>query len=80
MLEDVRKEYERKEEKFKIVIAELLDISPSLMRRNAELGEKWKNTLHDFYEMAAKLEDAQGLIVKFINICPLTRADIDRLY
>ena len=36
----------------------------SLKNRNAELDEKRKKALHDYYETAAKLEDAQGIIVK----------------
>ena len=42
VLEDVRKEYEKKEEKLKRVIAELLDMVASLKRRNAELDKKGK--------------------------------------
>lgn len=37
----------------------------SLKNRNAELDEKRKKALKDYYKAAANLEDAQGLIVKF---------------
>ena len=64
MLGDVQKEHEKEMGKLKKVIAELLDIIASLRNRNAELDEKRKKALGDYYETAVKLEDAQGLIVK----------------
>ena len=64
VLEDVQKEHEKEEAKLKKVIAELLDMVASLKNRNAELDEKRKKALEDYYETAAKLEDAQGLIIK----------------
>ncbi len=64
VLEDVQKEHEKEVKKLKNVIAELLDMAASLKNRNAELDEKRKKALHDYYEAASKLEDAQGLIVK----------------
>jgi len=64
VLEDVRKEHEKEVKNLKKVIAELLDIVASLKNRNAELDEKRKKALNDYYEAAAKLEEAQGLIVK----------------
>lgn len=64
VLEDVQKEHEKETGKLKKVIAELLDIIASLKNRNAELDEKRKKALKDYYEAAAGLEDAQGLIVK----------------
>ena len=64
VLEDVQKEHEKEVRKLKKVIAELVDIIASLKRRNAELDEKRKKALNDYYETATKLEDAQGLIVK----------------
>ena len=45
MLEDVRKEYEKKEDKLKRVIADLLDMVASLKNWNAELNEKRKKVL-----------------------------------
>lgn len=35
----------------------------SLKNRNAELDENRKRALHDYYEPAAALEEAKGLIV-----------------
>ena len=64
VLEDIQKEHEKEVKKLKKAIAELLDIIASLKNRNAELDEKRKKALNDYYETAAKLEDAQGLIVK----------------
>ncbi len=64
VLEDVQKEHEKEVKKLKKVIAELLDMVASLKNRNAELDEKRKKALHDYYEAASKLEEAQGLIVK----------------
>ena len=64
VLEDVQKEHEKEVEKPKKAITELVDIIASLKNRNAELDEKRKKVLHDYYETAAKLEEAQGLIVK----------------
>ena len=48
----------------KKAIAELLDITASLKKLNAELDGKRKKALKDYYEAATKLEDAQGIIVK----------------
>ncbi len=64
VLEDVQKEHEKEVKKLKKAIAELLDIVASLKNRNAELDEKRKKALNDYYEVATRLEDAQGLIVK----------------
>lgn len=64
VLEDVHKEHEKEIRKLKKAIAELLDIVASLKNLNAELDEKRKKALADYYEAAVKLEDAQGLIVK----------------
>lgn len=64
VLGDVQKEYEKETRKLKKTIAELLDIVASLTNRNAELDEKRKKLLHDYYETAARLEEAQGLIKK----------------
>lgn len=64
VLEDVQKEHEKEVKRLKKAIAELLDIVASLKNRNAELDEKRKKTLNDYYEVATRLEDAQGLIVK----------------
>ena len=64
VLEDIQKEHEKEVKKLKKAIAELLDIIAGLKNRNAELDEKRKKALNDYYETAAKLEDAQGLIVK----------------
>lgn len=64
VLEDVQKEYEAEIKRLKKVIAELLDMIASLKNRNAELDEKRKKALSDYYETAVKLEEAQGLILK----------------
>ena len=64
VLEDVQKEHEKEVRRLKKAIAELLDITASLKNLNAELDEKRKKALKDYYEAATKLEDAQGLIVK----------------
>lgn len=64
VLTDVQKEHEKEVAKLKKTIVELLDIVASLKNRNAELDEKRKKALHDYYEAAAELEDAQGLIAK----------------
>ena len=64
VLEDVQKEHEKEVKKLKKSIAELLDMVASLKKLNAKLDEKRKKALHDYYEAASKLEDAQGLIVK----------------
>lgn len=45
VLEDVRKEYEKKEDKLKRVIADTLDMVASLKNWNAELNEKRKKVL-----------------------------------
>ena len=64
VLEDTQKEHEKKIRELKKTIAELLDMVASLKNRNAELDEKRKKVLADYYETAVKLEEAQGLIVK----------------
>ena len=64
VLGDVQKEHEKEIKKLKKTIAELLDIVASLKNRNAELDEKRKKALKDYYETGEKLEEAQGLIVK----------------
>lgn len=64
VLGDIQKEHEKEVKKLKKTITELLDMVVSLKNRNAELDGKRKNALHDYYETAAKLEDAQGVIVK----------------
>ena len=64
VLEDVQKEHEKEVKKLKKFIAELLDMVASLKKLNAKLDEKREKALHDYYEAASKLEDAQGLIVK----------------
>lgn len=64
VLEDVQKEHEKEIGKLKKVIAELVDLVASLKNRNAQLDEKRKQALGNYYETAAKLEEAQGLIVK----------------
>lgn len=64
VLEDLQKEQEKEVKRLKKVIAELLDMVASLKNRNAELDGKRKKILGDYYETAAKLDDAQGLIVK----------------
>ena len=64
VLEDVQKEHEKEVKKLKETIVELLDIIVSLKKRNAELDEKKKKALSDYYETAVKLEEAQGLILK----------------
>lgn len=62
--EDIQKEHEKETGKLKKVILELLDMVASLKNRNAELDEKRKKALHDYYETAAELEEAKALIVK----------------
>lgn len=64
VLEDVQKEHEKEVHRLKKVITELLDITASLKKRNAELDEKRKAALKDYYETATEPEDAKGLIVK----------------
>ena len=66
VLEDVQKEHEKEVAKLKKAITELVDIVASLKNRNAELDEKRKKALNDYYKTATKLEDAQGLIVKLM--------------
>ena len=53
VLEDTQNEYEKTVKKLKKVIAELLDIIASQKKCNAELDEKRKKVLHDYYETAA---------------------------
>jgi len=64
VLEDVQKEHEKETRKLKKVIAELLDLVASLKNLNAELNEKRKQALGNYYETASKLEDALGIIMK----------------
>lgn len=64
VLEDIQKEHEKEAGKLKKTIAELLDMVVSLKNRNAQLDEKRKKALSDYYETAVKLEEAQGLILK----------------
>lgn len=64
VLGDVQKEYEKEVEKLKKTVAALLDMIVSLKNRNAELDEKRRKALSDYYETAVKLEEAQGLILK----------------
>lgn len=64
VLEDTQKEYEKEVKRLKKIIAELLEMIASLKNRNAELDEKRKKALRDYYDAATKLEAAQGLIVK----------------
>ncbi len=61
VLDDIQKEHEKEIKKLKKTIAELLDIIVSLKNRNAELDEKRKKALADYYETAVKLEEAQGM-------------------
>lgn len=64
VLDDVEKEYQKEIKKLKKAVAELLDLVASLTNRNTELDEKRKQILHDYYETASRLEEAEGLIVK----------------
>lgn len=64
VLEDVRKEAEKEVKKLKKTIAELLDIIMSLKKQNAQMDKKRKKALSDYYETAARLEEALGLIAK----------------
>ena len=64
VLDDIQKEHEKEIKKLKKVISELLDIVASLKNRNAELDEKRKQALSDYYKTASELEEAQGLILK----------------
>lgn len=64
VLEDLQKEQEKEVKQLKKVITELLDIVASLKNLNAELDEKRKKALSDYYETAAKLEEALGLVAK----------------
>ena len=64
VLEDMDREHEKEVKKLKKVITELLDMVASLTNQNRALEEKRKKLLHDYYETASKLEEAQGLIVK----------------
>jgi len=64
VLEDIQKEHEKETGKLKKTIAELLDMVVSLKNRNVELDEKRKKALSDYYETAARLEEAQGLVQK----------------
>ena len=64
VLGDVQKEHEKEVKKLKNALAEMLDIVASLTNRSAELDEKRKKLLKDYYDTAAELEDARGLIVK----------------
>lgn len=64
VLEDLQKEHEKEIKRLKKAITELLDMVASLKNRNAELDEKRKKVLKDYYETEAKLEEAQGLIIK----------------
>lgn len=63
-MEDAQKEHEKETGKLKKAIAELLDLVASLKNRNAELEEKRKQALGNYYETASNLEEALGLIVK----------------
>lgn len=49
VLEDVQKEHEKETGKLKKVIAELLDLVASLKNLNAELNEKRKQALGNYY-------------------------------
>lgn len=64
VLDDIQKEHEKEIKKLKKTISELLDIVASLKNRNAELDEKRKQALSDYYKTASELEEAQGLILK----------------
>ena len=64
VLDDIQKEHEKEIKKLKKAISELLDIVASLKNRNAELDEKRKQALSDYYKTASELEEAQGLILK----------------
>lgn len=64
VLDDIQKEHEKEIRKLKKTIVELLDIVASLKNRNAELDEKRKQALSDYYKTASELEEAQGLILK----------------
>lgn len=59
VLEDLQKEHEKETRRLKKAITELLDMVASLRNRNAELEEKRKKALSDYYETASKLEEAQ---------------------
>ena len=47
----------------------------SLKNRNAELDEKRKKALKDYYETGEKLEEAQGLIVKLTAFIQMHRPE-----
>lgn len=64
VLGDVQKEHEKEVAKLKKTIIELLDMIASLKNRNAELDEKRKRALSNYYESASKLEETQGLVTK----------------
>ena len=50
VLDDIQKEHEKEIKKLKKAISELLDIVASLKNRNAELDEKRKQALSDYYK------------------------------
>lgn len=64
VLEDVQAEHEKETRRLKKLAAELLDLIASLKNRNRELDEKRKEALHNYYETARMLEEAQGMILK----------------
>lgn len=64
VLEDVQAEHEKEARRLKKLAAELLDLIASLKNRNRELDEKRKEALHNYYETARMLEEAQGMILK----------------
>lgn len=64
VLDDMEREHKKEVKKLRKAVSELLDLVASLMNRNKELDEQRKKILHDYYEAALQLEEANGLIVK----------------
>ena len=64
VLDDMEREHQKEVKRLKKTVSELLDIIVSLTKRNEELNEQRKKILHDYYEAASQLEEANGLITK----------------
>lgn len=73
VLDDIQKEHEKEIKKLKKTISELLDIVASLKNRNAELNEKRKQALSDYYKTASELEEAHRQGIPTIRVKPWNR-------
>lgn len=64
VIADVDKEHQKEIKALKDVIMQLIDINITLKNNYDEMSEKYKQKNHEYYDTAAKLDDANGVIQK----------------